>query len=83
MLANGWHVAVKHIIKDEDAETFMREVTSLSHVKHPNLVTLRGYCEEDDERFLVYELCVNGNLSEWLFGNLSFRNLSCGGVSNF
>ncbi|XP_020110442.1 putative serine/threonine-protein kinase [Ananas comosus] len=68
VLANGWHVAVKHIIKDEDAETFMREVTSLSHVKHPNLVTLRGYCEEEDERFLVYELCVNGNLSEWLFG---------------
>ncbi|XP_072973619.1 probable receptor-like protein kinase At2g42960 isoform X2 [Typha angustifolia] len=68
VLATGCHVAVKHIIKDEHAETFMREVTSLSHVRHPNLVTLRGYCEYADECFLVYELCVNGNLSEWLFG---------------
>ncbi|KAJ6820726.1 putative serine/threonine-protein kinase isoform X2 [Iris pallida] len=68
VLSNGSHVAVKHIIKDAHVETFMREVTSLSHVRHPNLVTLRGYCEEQDERFLVYELCANGNLSEWLFG---------------
>lgn len=49
-------------------ETFVREVTSLSHVKHPNLVELLGHCEAADECFLVYELCHNGNLSEWLFG---------------
>lgn len=61
MLANGWPVAVKHIIKNEHAETFLREVTSLSHVRHPNLVSLRGYCDGQDECFLVYELCVNGN----------------------
>ncbi|KAM0881338.1 hypothetical protein ACQ4PT_033019 [Festuca glaucescens] len=74
MLANGWYVAVKHIIKNEHAETFLREVTSLSHVRHPNLVSLRGYCDGQDECFLVYELCVNGNLSEWLFGK--DKNLS-------
>ncbi|KAG1364076.1 putative LRR receptor-like serine/threonine-protein kinase [Cocos nucifera] len=68
VLSNGWRVAVKHIIKDGYAETFVREVTSLSHVRHPNLVALRGYCEEEDQCFLVYELCSKGNLSEWLFG---------------
>lgn len=68
ILSNGWPVAVKHIIKDQYVETFVREVTSLSHVRHPNLVTLLGYCEEEDECFLVYELCSNGSLSEWLFG---------------
>ncbi|XP_026661596.2 nodulation receptor kinase-like [Phoenix dactylifera] len=68
VLSNGSNVAVKHIIKDGYAETFVREVTSLSHVRHPNLVALRGYCEEEDECFLVYELCSRGNLSEWLFG---------------
>uniref|UniRef100_A0A453C625 Protein kinase domain-containing protein n=2 Tax=Aegilops tauschii subsp. strangulata TaxID=200361 RepID=A0A453C625_AEGTS len=73
MLANGWPVAVKHIIKNEHAETFVREVTSLSHVKHPNLVSLRGYCDGQEECFLVYELCVNGNLSEWLFGKYIFE----------
>ncbi|KAM6589275.1 hypothetical protein CsatA_011880 [Cannabis sativa] len=67
-LSNGKHVAVKHIIKDGHVDTFIREVRSLSHVKHPNLVPLLGYCEAADACFLVYELCHNGNLSEWLFG---------------
>ncbi|KAK8965838.1 putative receptor-like protein kinase [Platanthera guangdongensis] len=67
-ILNGWHVAIKHIIKEGQAETFLREVTSLSHVRHPNLVILRGYCEKEHECFLVYELCSNGSLSEWLFG---------------
>ncbi|XP_020571178.1 putative serine/threonine-protein kinase [Phalaenopsis equestris] len=68
VLSNGWQVAIKHIIKDEQAETFLREVTSLSHVRHPNLVILRGYCERQHDCFLVYELYGNGCLSEWLFG---------------
>ncbi|XP_047309831.1 probable serine/threonine-protein kinase PBL1 [Impatiens glandulifera] len=67
-LSNGQHVAIKHILNDGHMETFVREVTSLSPVKHPNLVALVGYCEGEDECFLVYELCHNGNLSEWLFG---------------
>lgn len=70
MLSNGQRIAVKHIINDGHVETFVREVTSLSHVRHPNLVRLIGYCENHDEYFLVYELCHNGNLSEWLFGTL-------------
>lgn len=49
-------------------ETFVREVTSLSHIKHPNLVSLLGHYDGPNECFLVYELCHNGNLSEWLFG---------------
>ncbi|KAL5725205.1 hypothetical protein ACHQM5_008373 [Ranunculus cassubicifolius] len=68
VLWNGVHVAVKHIVSDENLDTFVREVTSSSHVKHPNLVALLGHCEEQRECFLVYELCPNGNLSEWLFG---------------
>ncbi|KAJ0038733.1 hypothetical protein Pint_23008 [Pistacia integerrima] len=59
---------VKHIIKDGYVETFVREVRSLSDVQHPNLVALLGFCEDKDECFLVYELCHNGNLSEWLYG---------------
>ncbi|VVA17681.1 PREDICTED: probable [Prunus dulcis] len=68
ILSNNQHVAIKHIINDGNVETFAREVTSLSHIRHPNLVTLLGYCVNEDECFLVYELCPNGNLSEWLFG---------------
>lgn len=68
ILADGQHVAIKHIIKDEQMETFVREVTSLSHIKHPNLVSLLGHYDGPKESFLVYELCHNGNLSQWLFG---------------
>ncbi|KAL3835562.1 hypothetical protein ACJIZ3_010298 [Penstemon smallii] len=31
-----------------------------------------GHCDGEDESFLVYELCDNGNLSEWLFGKHKF-----------
>ncbi|MED6185193.1 hypothetical protein PIB30_054700 [Stylosanthes scabra] len=68
ILSNGLHVAVKHITNESYMETFVREVKSLSHVKHPNLVALLGYCENNEsECFLVYELCYNGSLSHWLF----------------
>ncbi|TXG56325.1 hypothetical protein EZV62_017638 [Acer yangbiense] len=69
-LSNGQHVAVKHITDDGYVETFVREVRSLSHVQHPNLVALLGHCEDNDDCFLVYELCHNGNLSEWLYNRV-------------
>ncbi|KAI6700661.1 hypothetical protein NL676_014985 [Syzygium grande] len=68
IMPNNQHVAIKHIISDVNVETVAREITSLSHVRHPNLVSLLGCCVNEDECFLVYELCPNGNLSEWLFG---------------
>lgn len=74
ILSDGQHIAVKHIINDGQMETFVREVKSLSHIKHPNLVSLLGYCDGEDECFLVYELCHNGTLSQWLFGNLMSSN---------
>ncbi|KAL8218926.1 hypothetical protein R6Q57_022299 [Mikania cordata] len=67
VLANGQNVAIKHIVNDGEKETYVREITNLSHVKHPNLVRLLDYCEGEGECFLVYELCHWGNLSEWLF----------------
>nr|GMC59378.1 probable receptor-like protein kinase At5g18500 [Ipomoea batatas] len=68
ILFDNQHVAVKHIIKDGCMETFLREVRSLTHIRHPNLVALLGYGTNDEECFLIYELCPNGNLAQWLFG---------------
>ncbi|KAH6830217.1 hypothetical protein C2S53_000186 [Perilla frutescens var. hirtella] len=65
VLFNKQHVAIKQITNDD---TYMREIRSLVHVKHPNLVPLLGYCENGSECFLIYELCPNGNLSDWLYG---------------
>ncbi|GKD43301.1 probable LRR receptor-like serine/threonine-protein kinase [Tanacetum coccineum] len=68
ILSNKTHVAIKHIIDDGFIDTFLREVKNLALVRHPNLVPLLGYCDNGDECFLIYELCTNGNLSEWLLG---------------
>ncbi|KAK1404451.1 proline-rich receptor-like protein kinase PERK3 [Heracleum sosnowskyi] len=68
ILGNNQHVAIKQISDEGYTETFLRELKSLSKVRHPNLVALLGYCQHNDECFLVYELCPNGNLSQWIFG---------------
>lgn len=36
-------------------------------LRHPNLVTLYGYCAEGDERLLVYEYMPQGSLEDHLF----------------
>ncbi|CAN4079264.1 unnamed protein product [Withania somnifera] len=69
VLSNNQEVAIKHIIHEEYTGTFLREVRSLSNVRHPNLVALLGYSKNAKECFLIYEICPNGNLSQWLFEN--------------
>ncbi|CAI9752654.1 unnamed protein product [Fraxinus pennsylvanica] len=68
VFSGNQQVAIKHNTNEGCAETFVREVGSLAHIRHPNLVALLGYCESEGECFLIYELCPNGNLSEWLYG---------------
>ncbi|KAJ0966754.1 hypothetical protein J5N97_023671 [Dioscorea zingiberensis] len=48
-------------------QEFMVEVLMLSTLRHPNLVTLIGYCAEKEERLLVYEYMANGSLENHLF----------------
>ncbi|XP_047263540.1 probable serine/threonine-protein kinase At1g01540 isoform X1 [Capsicum annuum] len=69
ILSNNQEVAIKHIIHEECIETFLREVRSLTNVRHPNLVALLGYSKNAKECFLIYEICPNGNLSQWLFAD--------------
>lgn len=76
ILSTNQPVAIKHIIDEENVDTVVREVMSLSHVKHPNLISLLGCCVNEDECFLIYELCPNGNLSEWLFGTFFISRTS-------
>ncbi|XP_024519995.1 probable serine/threonine-protein kinase PBL22 [Selaginella moellendorffii] len=69
VLPSGQLVAIKHIDKEKKADTFFQEVESLSKVRHPNLVSLLGYCQSFEGYYLVYEFCANGNLWQWLFGD--------------
>lgn len=77
ILSNYQEVAIKHIIHEECIETFLKEVRSLTNVRHPNLVALLGYSKNAKECFLIYEICPNSNLSQWLFGMYNSLCLKC------
>ncbi|KAH9728300.1 protein kinase domain-containing protein [Citrus sinensis] len=66
VLPSGQVVAIKHIYKSNNTDSFSREVEGLSRVRHPNLVCLFGCCVEGGEQYLVYEFCAAGNLAQHL-----------------
>ncbi|KAL5654990.1 hypothetical protein ACJX0J_034309, partial [Zea mays] len=49
---------------------FRVEVEAIGRVRHKNLVRLLGYCAEGAQRILVYEYVDNGNLEQWLHGDV-------------
>uniref|UniRef100_A0A453J1A3 non-specific serine/threonine protein kinase n=1 Tax=Aegilops tauschii subsp. strangulata TaxID=200361 RepID=A0A453J1A3_AEGTS len=49
---------------------FKVEVETIGRVRHKNLVRLLGYCVEGAYRMLVYEYVDNGNLDQWLHGEI-------------
>ncbi|KAL2514199.1 receptor-like protein kinase 1 [Forsythia ovata] len=64
------YIAVKMLNKVEpDGEKeFKTEVNAIGRTHHKNLVTLLGYCDEGENRLLVYEYMSNGSLATLLFG---------------
>ncbi|KAH7684341.1 S-receptor-like serine/threonine-protein kinase protein [Dioscorea alata] len=64
------NVAVKKLDRlSKDAEKeFMAEVRSIGQTHHKNLVRLIGFCNEGENRLLVYEFMSNGSLASFLFG---------------
>jgi hypothetical protein len=72
-LIDGREVAIKRgdtcarKKKFQEKETaFDSELTLLSRLHHKHLVRLIGFCEENDERLLVYEYMSNGSLHDHL-----------------
>uniref|UniRef100_A0A7N2LBA0 Protein kinase domain-containing protein n=1 Tax=Quercus lobata TaxID=97700 RepID=A0A7N2LBA0_QUELO len=63
-------VAVKKLGKvvEEGEKEFKTEVSVISQTHHKNLVRLLGYCDEGQNRLLVYEYMSNGSLASFLFG---------------
>ncbi|XP_027934275.1 G-type lectin S-receptor-like serine/threonine-protein kinase RLK1 [Vigna unguiculata] len=62
-------IAVKKLdklLKDSDKE-FKTEVNVIGQTHHKNLVRLIGYCDELENRILVYEFMSNGSLANFLF----------------
>ncbi|XP_042413679.1 putative serine/threonine-protein kinase-like protein CCR3 [Zingiber officinale] len=72
-LADGREVAIKRsesgprTKRFQDKESaFQSELAFLSRLHHKHLVALVGYCEEEEERLLVYEYMTNGALYDHL-----------------
>ncbi|KAM3755128.1 hypothetical protein ACB098_02G016800 [Castanea mollissima] len=62
-------IAVKELTKgtEKSEKEFTTELKIIGRTHHRNLVRLLGFCVENDQRLLVYELMPNGTLSQFLF----------------
>ncbi|PWA84321.1 serine/threonine/dual specificity protein kinase, catalytic domain-containing protein [Artemisia annua] len=61
-------VAIKRLDRrhGQGDHEFLTEIMMLSRYRHKNLVSLIGFCDEDDEKILVYEYEFNGSLEKYL-----------------
>ena len=50
----------------QEEDNFLEAVSNMSRLRHPNIVTLAGYCAEHGQRLLVYEYIGNANLHDML-----------------
>ncbi|CAK9869263.1 unnamed protein product [Sphagnum jensenii] len=72
-LEDGKEVAIKvlDVKSNQGPSEFFNEVDVLSRANHRNLVSLIGYCLEDDQKMLIYEYMHKGSLCDHLYGHLS------------
>ncbi|XP_041006963.1 proline-rich receptor-like protein kinase PERK1 isoform X2 [Juglans microcarpa x Juglans regia] len=80
LLNDGMLVAIKKR-PGAPSQEFINEVLYLAPIRHRNLVTLLGYCQEKNQQFLIYEYIPNGSVSSHLYGTgqhspekLEFKN---------
>ncbi|KAL4581147.1 hypothetical protein LXL04_017356 [Taraxacum kok-saghyz] len=61
-------VALKRMSKNsgQGNPEFLKEILMLSHYTHNNLINLVGFCDEDDEKILVYQHAYHGSLDTHL-----------------
>ncbi|XP_050288449.1 protein STRUBBELIG-RECEPTOR FAMILY 8 isoform X1 [Quercus robur] len=67
---NGKIMAIKKIdnaaLSLQEEDNFLEAISNMSRLRHPNVVTLAGYCAEHGQRLLVYEYVGNGSLHDIL-----------------
>lgn len=69
-LDRGVVAAVKKLncCRQEVEKEFENELEFLGKIRHPNVISVLGYCIHEDTRLLVYELMQNGSLETQLHG---------------
>ncbi|PWZ52585.1 putative receptor-like protein kinase [Zea mays] len=66
---SGALAAVKvHRSSERLHRVFRQELDALQRVRHPHIVRLLAFCDQQDEGVLVLEFAANGNLHERLHG---------------
>ncbi|KAK6154998.1 hypothetical protein DH2020_009246 [Rehmannia glutinosa] len=62
-------VAVKRLSSNSNqgAHEFLMEIETLSELRHVNLVSLIGYCNEHREMILVYDYMAGGTLADQIY----------------
>ncbi|WCJ20154.1 STRUBBELIG-receptor family 8 [Euphorbia peplus] len=67
---NGKTLAIKKIdnsaLSLQEEDNFLEAVSNMSRLRHPNIISLAGYCTEHGQRLLVYEYVGNGSLHDIL-----------------
>ncbi|CAF2254494.1 BnaA08g19750D [Brassica napus] len=70
----GRDIAVK-ILKDVkgNGEEFINEIASMSRTSHVNVVSLLGFCYEENNKAIIYDLMPNGSLDKFIAENMSAK----------
>ncbi|KAL8214566.1 hypothetical protein R6Q57_004015 [Mikania cordata] len=73
------NVAIKRIFRKasmQGKQGFFLEIEMRTHYKHPNIVSLLGFCDEGDEMILVFEHASNNSLDDYLKNVDRMNNLT-------
>ncbi|KAH9612831.1 hypothetical protein KSS87_021564 [Heliosperma pusillum] len=71
-LPDGKEIAVKILKPSEDVlQEFIAEIDIITTINHKNIISLCGFCLEDENLILVYDFLPKGSLEENLHGDQS------------